>query len=76
VRLDVVVFVAAELLTQGRGTKRRCVTLDVLLLWLQILTWLVSHFSSFRNFADVQLDVLSDPDLPSPASKTQRTLQS
>jgi hypothetical protein len=72
--LYVVVLVAGELLERRRERGR--VTLDVLLLWLQILTWLVSHFSSFRNFADVQLDVLSDPDLPSSASKTQSALRS
>jgi hypothetical protein len=43
-RLDVVIVVATELLAHRRGTDRGSVTLDVLLLWLQILTWLVSHF--------------------------------
>jgi len=75
VRLNIVVVVAAELLADRPGRRRR-VTLNVLLFWLQILTWLVSHFSSFRNFADVQLDVLSPLDLPSTASKTQSTLRS
>jgi hypothetical protein len=44
VRLDVVVLVATELLTRRRCGLGRSVTLYVLLLWLQILTWLVSHF--------------------------------
>jgi len=49
VRLDVVVVVAVERNAGLKRRQRRSVTLDVLFLWLQILTWLVSHFSSFRK---------------------------
>jgi hypothetical protein len=43
-RLDVVVVVAAELLTDRTRHRRRVTLYVFVLLWLQILTWLVSHF--------------------------------
>src|SRR5207245_10721563 len=50
VRLDVVVVgVADRRLADRRQTDRRRMCL-YFLFWLILLTWLVRHFSSFRNF--------------------------
>jgi hypothetical protein len=58
VRLDVLVLGAAGQVAHrrtsrgtGRSTDRNAVRFDVVFLWLNLLTWLVRHLSSFRNFA-------------------------
>src|SRR3954471_24467881 len=75
VRLHVLV-VAAMLLASRRQTGWGQVRLDFLFLWLWLilLTSLVRHYSSFRNFAVDSLDAFSAPNLPWFASKTQSAL--
>src|SRR5438270_747539 len=63
-------------LTDRRLPDRWAVRLDVLWLWLILLTSLVRHYSSFRNFAVGSLDVVSSLNLPWSASKTQSALRS